>query len=45
MGIYRYFPSKAKMFEALIEFTEDAVSGLINQVANNQDETLLFITS
>lgn len=42
-ALYRHFPSKAKMFEALIEFSEDAVFGLINQVANSQDETLLQV--
>ncbi|MCU7938241.1 MAG: nucleoid occlusion factor SlmA [gamma proteobacterium symbiont of Bathyaustriella thionipta] len=42
-ALYRHFPSKAKMFEALIEFSEDAVFGLINQVVNSQDETLLQV--
>lgn len=42
-ALYRHFPSKAKMFEALIEFSEDAVFGLISQVANSQDETLLQV--
>ncbi len=31
-ALYRHFPSKAKMFEALIEFSEHSVFGLINQV-------------
>ncbi|MCU7819835.1 MAG: nucleoid occlusion factor SlmA [gamma proteobacterium symbiont of Lucinoma myriamae] len=42
-ALYRHFPSKAKMFEALIEFSEGAVFGLINQVVNSQDETLLQV--
>lgn len=31
-ALYRHFPSKAKMFEALIEFAEDSVSGLANRI-------------
>jgi len=31
-ALYRHFPSKAKMFEALIEFSEETVFGLMNQV-------------
>lgn len=31
-ALYRHFPSKAKMFEALIEFIEDSVFGLINRI-------------
>ena len=42
-ALYRHFPSKAKMFEALIEFSEDAVFGLINQVVNSHDEALLQV--
>ncbi|MCU7799096.1 MAG: nucleoid occlusion factor SlmA [gamma proteobacterium symbiont of Lucinoma myriamae] len=42
-ALYRHFPSKAKMFEALIEFSEGAVFGLINQVVNSQDDTLLQV--
>ena len=29
-ALYRHFPSKAKMFEALIDFAEESVFGLIN---------------
>lgn len=36
-ALYRHFPSKAKMFEALIEFSEETVFGLINQVIKEQD--------
>lgn len=31
-ALYRHFPSKAKMFEGLIEFIEDTVFGLINRI-------------
>ncbi len=31
-ALYRHFPSKAKMFDALIEFAEDAVFGLITRI-------------
>ena len=31
-ALYRHFPSKAKMFEALIEFAEESVFGLINRI-------------
>lgn len=31
-ALYRHFPSKAKMFEALIEFAEESVFGLANRV-------------
>ena len=31
-ALYRHFPSKAKMFEALIEFVEESVFGLVNRI-------------
>ena len=31
-ALYRHFPSKAKMFEALIEFIEESVFGLISRI-------------
>lgn len=31
-ALYRHFPSKARMFEALIEFIEDTIFGLINRI-------------
>lgn len=31
-ALYRHFPSKATMFEGLIEFIEDSVFGLINRI-------------
>ncbi len=36
-ALYRHFPSKAKMFEALIEFSEESVFGLINKVLAEQE--------
>lgn len=39
-ALYRHFPSKAKMFEALIEYSEDVVFGLINQVLGEQGGVL-----
>ena len=39
-ALYRHFPSKARMFEALIEFSEQTVFGLINQVLNEQQAGL-----
>jgi len=35
-ALYRHFPSKAKMFEALIEFIEDTVFGLINRILEEE---------
>ncbi|MDH5300929.1 MAG: nucleoid occlusion factor SlmA [Gammaproteobacteria bacterium] len=46
-ALYRHFPSKAKMFEGLIEFTEDTVFSLINRIqadhadAQNRSAALL----
>ena len=31
-ALYRHFPGKAAMFEALIEFSEEAVFGLVNRI-------------
>lgn len=37
-ALYRHFPSKAKMFEGLIEFLEETVFGLINRIlADDRD--------
>lgn len=44
-ALYRHFSSKAKMFEALIEFSENAVFGLINQVLSNNQHALNQIES
>jgi len=39
-ALYRHFPSKAKMFEALIEFSENAVFSLINQITNEKIDSI-----
>ncbi|MDI9654415.1 TetR family transcriptional regulator, partial [Burkholderia cenocepacia] len=31
-ALYRHFTSKAKMYEGLIEFIEQALFGLVNQI-------------
>lgn len=31
-ALYRHFPSKARMFEALIEFIEESIFGLVNRI-------------
>lgn len=36
-ALYRHFPSKARMYEGLLEFIEDTVFGLINRIL--QEET------
>ncbi len=35
-ALYRHFPSKAKMFEGLIEFIEETVFGLINRIMTDE---------
>ena len=35
-ALYRHFPSKAKMFEALIEFIEDSIFGLTNRILQEE---------
>jgi TetR/AcrR family transcriptional regulator len=37
-ALYRHFASKAQMFEGLIEFIESTVFGLINQIAERQED-------
>jgi TetR/AcrR family transcriptional regulator len=39
-ALYRHFPSKAKMFDALIEFAEDAVFGLVTRILQEQTDPL-----
>lgn len=34
-ALYRHFASKAQMFEALIDFIESSVFGLVNQIVDN----------
>ncbi|MBE0511360.1 MAG: nucleoid occlusion factor SlmA [Gammaproteobacteria bacterium] len=40
-ALYRHFPSKAKMFEGLIEFIEDSVFGLINRILADESDARL----
>ncbi len=40
-ALYRHFPSKAKMFEGLIDFTEDTILSRINQVLENEKDTMV----
>jgi len=35
-ALYRHFASKAKMFEALIDFAEESVFGLVNKILEQQ---------
>ena len=35
-ALYRHFASKAKMYEALIDFAEDTVFGLINKILEQE---------
>jgi len=35
-ALYRHFPSKAKMLEALIEFIEDSVFSLVNRILSEE---------
>ena len=37
-ALYRHFASKAQMFEALIDFIENTVFGLVNQIAEREVE-------
>jgi len=38
-ALYRHFPSKAKMFEGLIEFIEEAIFSRINRITEEGDAT------
>lgn len=40
-ALYRHFASKAKMFEALIDFAEETVFGLINKIISNETDAIL----
>jgi TetR/AcrR family transcriptional regulator len=40
-ALYRHFASKAQMFEALIEFIEQSIFGLINQIATKEPNGVL----
>ncbi len=39
-ALYRHFPSKAKMFEALIGFAEESVFGLVGRILNDEKDAL-----
>lgn len=39
-ALYRHFPSKARMFEGLIEFIEDAILSRINLILAEEKDTL-----
>jgi TetR/AcrR family transcriptional regulator len=36
-ALYRHFPSKARMFEALIEFIEDSIFSLVSHILQQHD--------
>ena len=40
-ALYRHFASKAKMFEALIEFIEESIFGLINRILDEEKSAIL----
>ena len=40
-ALYRHFPSKARMFEGLIDFIEDAIFSRINLILADHKETLV----
>ena len=37
-ALYRHFPSKAKMFEGLIEFIEETIFGLTNRILQEENQ-------
>lgn len=39
-ALYRHFPSKARMFEGLIEFIEEALMSRINRILEEEKDTL-----
>lgn len=39
-ALYRHFPSKARMFEALIEFIEDSIFGLITRILEEEPSAI-----
>ena len=40
-ALYRHFPSKAKMFEGLIEFIEDTIFSLVSRILDDEKNPLL----
>ncbi len=39
-ALYRHFPSKARMFEGLIEFIEESLMSRINRILDDEKDTL-----
>lgn len=39
-ALYRHFPSKARMFEGLIEFAEGTIFGLINKILQDESDAV-----
>jgi len=39
-ALYRHFPSKARMFEGLIEFAEDTIFGLVGKIIEDDHNTI-----
>ncbi len=44
-ALYRHFASKAQMFEGLIQFIEESVFGLINQIVGSEPDPLRQLRS
>lgn len=42
-ALYRHFPSKAKMFEGLIEFIEETIFGLTNRILQDESSAVIRI--
>ena len=42
-ALYRHFPSKAKMFEALIEFAEDSIFSLVTRILADETSSVVRI--
>jgi TetR/AcrR family transcriptional regulator len=40
-ALYRHFPSKARMFEGLIDFIEESIFSRINLILSDHKETLV----
>lgn len=40
-ALYRHFASKAKMFEALIDFAEESVFGIINKIISSETDVIV----
>jgi TetR/AcrR family transcriptional regulator len=40
-ALYRHFPSKARMFEGLIEFIEDAILSRLNLIMDEEKDTMI----